>query len=82
MISSEGLGSAINYINTKDCVPFITSPIRVFKGLFGIDNNININMRPSASGCMPFVDHLFGCANYKKAIEEQGAFFKIRNPGF
>jgi RHS repeat-associated protein len=68
MISSEGLGSARNFVNTRDPVPFISDLFGQIKGSFS--PHYDIQRLPSS----PFsvFDHDFTKGNYWSKIEGSG----------
>ncbi len=71
MISSVGLGSAVNYINSRDYVPYIGDLIGIIKSCFS--DNYDIRRLPSDPGT-PF-DHGFDRGNYWKVIKADGNKF-------
>lgn len=72
MISNNDFGSAINYVNVRDCVPFIADPIGIIRSFFC--NDINISFLNC--GGIPFIDHAFTSNAYQQALKYEGAKFQ------
>ncbi|HEY4831657.1 MAG TPA: hypothetical protein VIH61_03755 [Waddliaceae bacterium] len=71
MISSEGVGSVVNYVSKRDAIPFISDPLGHIKGLF----SKNMNIKYLNSKGPYFIDHCFRGNTYKEVVDRLGRRF-------
>lgn len=68
MISDKEFGGAINYVSTRDPVPFVSDPFGILKSFFCSD----IHVEFIKSDGIPFMDHAFLNDTYQKAVADLG----------
>jgi hypothetical protein len=64
IIPEFGLGSAVNYVSTRDAVPFIADPIGCLKGVFSDGYNVSF----LESNHYPLIDHPLNNDTYRGAV--------------
>jgi hypothetical protein len=67
MIQKDDLGSAVNYVSSRDAVPFIADPIGCLRGAFSADSNVTF----LNSDHYPLIDHPVTNDTYQKAIDKE-----------
>lgn len=72
IIGSKGLGSAVNYVSSRDVVPWVADPLGCMHAILTRSQNVEF----LASKSFPFVDHSITRPNYQRKIAELGRDFR------
>jgi RHS repeat-associated protein len=68
MINPQEFNSAVNFVSTRDSVPFISDPIGCIKGMCQKNSNVVFLQ----SDGIPFCDHAFASNTYQNALRDYG----------